>query len=132
MASSSILTSVKKSLGIEEDFTDFDPDIIMHINTALNILTQIGVGPAEGFQIEDSGSSWSDFISDKRLNMVKTYIYSKVKLIFDPPQMTSVTEYLKEIVRELESRLSYAVDPEDTFDKDGGVEKNDICNNASG
>lgn len=116
--SSSILTSVKKNLGIEEDCTEFDPDIAMHINTAFNILTQIGVGPTEGFQIEDSGSSWSDFINDnRRLNMVKTYIYAKVRLIFDPPQMTSVTECLKETIRELEARLSYEVDPPDTFNR---------------
>lgn len=129
--SNSILTSIKKNLGIDEDFTEFDPDIIMHINTALNILTQLGVGPTEGFQIEDSSAVWSDFLDYhyyKRLNMVKTYVTAKVRLIFDPPQMTSVIECLKETIRELECRLSYEVDPPDTFDKTGG-DKN-VCNST--
>lgn len=120
---SSILTSVKKTLGIEENYTDFDLDIITAINSAFNVLTQIGAGPKDGFQIEDSSSSWGDFTkNNKRLNMVKTYINAKVRLIFDPPQMTSVIECLKETCREMESRISYEVDPPDTFDDSGGDE----------
>lgn len=129
----SILTSIKKNLGIEEDFTEFDPDIIMAINTALNVLTQIGVGPRDGFQIEDSSAVWNDFLNYhyyKRLNMVKTYIIARVRLIFDPPQMTSVIECLKETCREFESRLSYEVDPLDTFDEEANDD--DICDNSSG
>lgn len=126
MSASSILLSVKKNLGIEEDFTEFDQDIVMHINTILNVLTQIGVGPSNGFQIEDASSSWSDFIDDQRLNMVRTYVYARVRLIFDPPQLTSVTECLKETIKELECRLSYAVNPPDTFDNKGG-EKDVLC-----
>lgn len=127
--SGSILTSIKKNLGIEEDYTEFDPDIIMAINTALNVLTQIGVGPKDGFQIEDSSASWNDFLNYhcyKKLNMVKTYVTARVRLIFDPPQMTSVIECLKETCRELESRLNYEVDPIDEEVKD------DVCNNSSG
>lgn len=121
---SSILTSVKKTLGIEDEYTDFDLDIIMAINTSLNSLTQIGVGPKNGFQIEDKSASWNDFIkNDKRLNMVKTYVNAKVRLIFDPPQLSSVTECLKETIREYESRISYEVDPIDTFDDSGGNNK---------
>lgn len=120
---SSILTSVKKTLGIEENYTDFDLDIITAINSAFNVLTQIGAGTKDGFQIEDSSSSWGDFTkNNKRLNMVKTYINAKVRLIFDPPQMTSVIECLKETCREMESRISYEVDPPDTFDDSGGDE----------
>lgn len=120
---SSILTSVKKTLGIEENYTDFDLDIIIAINSAFNVLTQIGAGPKDGFQIEDSSASWGDFTkNNKRLNMVKTYINAKVRLIFDPPQMTSVIECLKETCREMESRISYEVDPPDTFDDSGGDE----------
>lgn len=118
---SSILTSVKKTLGLEDEYTDFDLDIITAINSSLNSLTQIGVGPRNGFQIEDKSASWHDFINDnKRLNMVKTYVNAKVRLIFDPPQLSSVTECLKETIREYESRISYEVDPEDTFNDSGG------------
>lgn len=127
----SILTSVKKTLGLEENYTEFDLDIIMAINTAFNILTQIGAGPKDGFQIVDSSSSWEEFTkNDKRLNMVKTYVNAKVRLIFDPPQMTSITECLKEVCREMESRISYEVDPDDTFKDSGGDEDgwpNRIC-----
>lgn len=130
----SILTSIKKNLGIEEDFTEFDPDIIMAINTALNVLTQIGVGPKYGFKIEDSSAVWNDFLSvhdyKERLNMVKTYVTARVRLIFDPPQMSSVIECLKETCREFESRLSYEVDPSDTFDDEEGDE-NGIHSDAS-
>lgn len=133
--SNSILTSVKKNLGLEDDYTEFDPDIIMAINTSFDILGQLGLGPSEGFQIEDSSATWTDFLPNKktkRFNMVKTYVYAKVRLIFDPPQLTSVTECLKETIRELESRISYEVDPEDTFDtqNDGGDTSDDLCNNA--
>lgn len=124
----SILNSIKKNLGIEEDFTEFDPDIITHINTALNVLTQLGVGPTGGFQIDDSSATWSDFVTGERLNMVKTYITAKVRLIFDPPQMTSVIECLKETIRELECRLNYEVDPPDTFDDEVGDKH--VCNST--
>ena len=76
----SILTSIKKLLGITEEYDQFDPDIIMHINSVFMILTQRGVGPAEGFSIEDDIAVWTDFIQDiKKLESVKTYIYLKVR-----------------------------------------------------
>lgn len=122
MSSSSILTSVKKSLGLAEDMVEFDMDVIMAINTALNVLTQLGVGPENGFQIEDSSSIWSDFTGrqNKKLNMVKTYVYTKTRLIFDPPMSTSVQECMKETIRELEFRLMCEVDPK--FVEEGGDE----------
>lgn len=107
----SILTSVKKNLGIAEDYEHFDSDIIMHINSMLNVLTQIGVGPASGFSIEDKDAVWSDFIDDSRLNMVKSYVSIRVKLIFDPPQSSSAVEALTNIWKELEWRLGVTVDP---------------------
>ncbi len=128
--SSSILTSVKKNLGLSEEFTEFDSDIIMAINTAFNALYQIGAGPKNGFEIEDSSATWDDFSKDKRLNMVRTYVYAKVRLIFDPPQLSSVTECLKETIRELESRISYQVDPSDTFDDVGGEQNATIRNST--
>ena len=107
----SILTSIKKLLGIEEEYTQFDSDIIMHINTVFLNLTQLGVGPAEGFLIEDDSTTWYDFIGDSnQLQAVKTYVYLKVKLLFDPPLSSSVTESIDRIISELEWRLNVAVD----------------------
>jgi hypothetical protein len=99
-------------LGIEKEYTHFDQDIIMHINTVLSILTQIGVGPSTGFSIQDENAIWSDFVPvDPVLEPIKTYTYLKVKLIFDPPLSTAVTESYNRTISELESRISYAVDP---------------------
>lgn len=107
----SILTSIKKLLGIDEEYTQFDSDIIMHINTVFLNLTQLGVGPAEGFLIEDDSATWDDFIGDSsQLQAVKTYVYLKVKLLFDPPLSSSVTESINRIISELEWRLNVAVD----------------------
>lgn len=107
----SILTSIKKLLGIEEEYTQFDSDVIMHINTVFLNLTQLGVGPTEGFLIEDDSTTWDDFIGDSnQLQAVKTYVYLKVKLLFDPPLSSSVTESINRIISELEWRLNAAVD----------------------
>ena len=107
----SILTSIKKLLGIAEEYTQFDEDIIMHINTVFLNLTQLGVGPEEGFAIEDDVASWEDFINDNtQLQAVKTYVYLKVKLLFDPPLSSSVIESMNRMIAELEWRLNVAVD----------------------
>lgn len=107
----SILTSIKKLLGIAEDYTQFDPDIIIHINTALMNLNQIGVGPVEGFSIEDATSIWTDFVSDmNQIEGVKTYVYLKVKLVFDPPLSSAVIESYNRTIEQLEWRLNVAVD----------------------
>ena len=121
----SILDSVKKNLGLDPEFKEFDPDIIMAINTSLNVLMQLGVGSANGFCIEDNSKTWSDFIDDANLNMVKTYIFAKVKIIFDPPQISSVLECMKEIVREMECRINYQVDPPDAFENGGEEDEPD-------
>lgn len=105
----SILTSIKKLLGPGADYTQFDPDIIMHINTVFMSLNQMGVGPAEGFIIKDETSTWSDYIPDAdmlKVEGVKTYIYIKVKLVFDPPASSSVMEALTRQATELEWRLT--------------------------
>ena len=108
----SILTSIKKMLGIVEEYEHFDADLIMHINSVLSILTQLGVGPSEGFSIKDKTASWNDFLSDsKNLESVKSYVYLKVRLIFDPPLTSSVTEAINRMISELEWRISVAVDP---------------------
>ena len=107
----SILTSIKKMLGVAEDYTEFDEDIITHINSVFLNLTQLGVGPEEGFMIEDDTAAWEDFIDDSiKLQAVKTYMYLKVKLLFDPPLSSSVTESFKRMIAELEWRLNVAVD----------------------
>lgn len=102
----SILTSIKKLLGITEDCTDFDIDIVMHINSVFSVLTQLGVGPSEGFVIEDDKDTWDEYISDNpKLNMVKTYVYQKVRLAFDPPTNSTVLASLERMIQELEFRL---------------------------
>ena len=107
----SILISIKKLLGIEEEYTQFDNDIIMHINSVFLNLTQLGVGPAEGFLIEDDTATWEDFIGDSnQLQAVKSYMYLKVKLLFDPPLSSSVIESMNRMIAELEWRLNVAVD----------------------
>ena len=107
----SILTSVKKMLGIAEEYDHFDADLIMHINSVLTILGQLGVGPAEGFFIEDDEAEWTDFVPDMyNLQFIKTYVYQKVKLLFDPPQSASAIEALNRSISELEWRINAQVD----------------------
>lgn len=107
----SILTSIKKMLGITESYEQFDSDLIMHINSVLSILMQLGIGSSSGFVIEDKTSTWSDFIGDeKRLSLVKSYMHLKVKLLFDPPLGSAVMECYKAQIGEFESRLTMLVD----------------------
>ena len=113
----SILTSIKKLLGIAEEYEHFDNDIIMHINSVFMILTQLGVGPSKGFVITDSSASWDDFLPEdsKKLQAVKTYMYMKVKLMFDPPTSSAVMESMNRMISELEWRLNVAADPGDPW-----------------
>ena len=107
----SILISIKKLLGIEENYTHFDTDIIMHINSVLSILTQLGVGPSSGYTIKDANSVWDEFISDsKKLELVKTYVYLKVRLMFDPPSSSSAIDSMKQLISELEFRITIAAE----------------------
>lgn len=104
----SILTSIKKLLDVDENYTFFDNDIIMHINSVFMTLTQLGVGPSEGFYIKDKSTEWSEFISEpNKMQAVKTYIYLKVRLLFDPSSLGSSTlaAYERQI-QELEWRLN--------------------------
>ena len=108
----SILTSIKKLLGIAEEYTHFDTDLTMHINSVLSILTQIGVGPSEGFSIKDKNNVWEDFITeDSKLELVKSYTYMKVKLLFDPPLSSAAIESTNRLTSELEWRIHAATDP---------------------
>lgn len=108
----SILTDIKKLLGLDEDYTQFDLDIIIHINSALMVLNQIGVGPEEGFSISDKSKKWSDYLgTENNLEAIKIYIYLKVRLMFDPPTSSFVLEAMRREVTELEWRLMVKVDP---------------------
>jgi hypothetical protein len=108
----SILTSIKKLLGIAEEYTHFDADLIMHINSVFSILTQIGVGPPEGFSIKDESSVWGDFVPEKsKWELIKSYTYMKVKILFDPPLISSVIESMNRMISELEWRIQVAADP---------------------
>lgn len=103
----SILKSIKKLLGIPDDYEHFNTDLIICINTALAILTQLGVGPSGGFSISDDTAEWFDFIGEeKQLNDVVTYVHLKTKLIFDPPSASSVIDSYERILKELEYRIN--------------------------
>lgn len=107
----SILASVKKYIGIDPEQTDFDPDIIMHINSILTLnVRQLGVGPEEGFVITGDFETWKNFLSNNiLLESVKTYVGIKVKLIFDPPLSQAHITALEQQAKELEWRISISV-----------------------
>ena len=104
----SILTSTKKILGMTSDYTAFDLDVITHINSAFATMAQLGVGPSIGFMIEDETSKWEDFVGDniKLLNMAKTYVYLKVRYLFDPPTTSYHLNAVKDQIAEHEWRLN--------------------------
>lgn len=107
----SILTSIKKLLGITDEYTHFDQDIIIHINSVFMTLQQLGVGPNEGFYIEDGSSVWTDFIPESAiLNSVKSYIYLKVRLLFDPPTSSVAIDSINRIANEFEWRIHLAAE----------------------
>jgi hypothetical protein len=107
----SILISIKKLLSIDEEYTQFDTDIIIHINSVLMALTQIGVGPSDGFSITDEYATWEDFIGDKPyLNSVKSYMYLRVKLLFDPPLSSAAIDSITKLANEFEWRLQVAAE----------------------
>lgn len=112
----SILTSIKKMLGPTAEYEYFDPDIIMHINTAFMELNQLGVGPSEGFRIEDESTTWNEYIpeDDKRFEAVKTLIYLKVKLVFDPSSSSTILESMNRTIDRLEWRLNAAAEEKDS------------------
>lgn len=121
--SESILTSVKKLLGIQEECEEFDQDILVNINAAIFTLRQIGVGPVEGFTIIDKTQTFQDYLGGGNLEIpqVRMYLYLKTKLGFDPPSSSFVLESIKQMISEAEYRLNIQVDPKETFLlKEGG------------
>lgn len=108
----SIFKSIKSLLGPDADYDVFDPDILIFINGTISTLTQLGIGPSDGFVVTGEDETWSDFLGDyKDLESVKTYIYLKVKLVFDPPANSTVMNAYNETCKELEWRLNVAIDP---------------------
>lgn len=125
---SSILASVKKLLGLQEDYTVFDLDVIMYINAALATLKQLGVGPIDGFVITNYESVWSDFLGDEKgLNLVQPYVGLKVRMAFDPPATSFHLDAMKAQLSEYEYRITTYCDlrdwlpPTDVRVLDGGV-----------
>lgn len=107
----SILNDIKKMIGLDENYIVFDQDLIIHINSVFMILTQMGVGPEEGYRITGALNEWSEFTNDNLLmESVKTYIYQKVRLIFDPPQNSALLQAIQSSIKELEWRLNVAND----------------------
>lgn len=113
----SILTSVKQSLGLAEDYTVYDPELIMHINSVLGTLHQLGVGPDDGFEIADKTETWDHLLTnegalfpDKRLNPVKSYMYLRVKMLFDPPSVGYVVTSTEKMIEQAEWRITNAQD----------------------
>ena len=103
----SILDGTKHALNLASDYTPFDQDILLYINAVFSTLNQLGVGPELGFMIEDKDAVWSDFLEgDLRLNNVKTYVYLRVRMLFDPPTIGYLVEAMKEQIKELEWRIN--------------------------
>ncbi len=103
----SILSSTKKNLGIEPEYEAFDEDIMMHINSVFSTINQLGIGPVEGFFIQDASAVWDDFLADDpRYNSIKTYVFLRVRLLFDPPPTSFAIASMQEQIKELEWRLN--------------------------
>jgi hypothetical protein len=115
----SILISTKKILGISAEYTVFDLDVITHINSAFAIVNQLGLGPIDGFSIEDDTAVWSDIgLPQRQLSFVRTYIYLKTRILFDPPTLSYLVEAMNKQIQEHEHRMLYYVE---YFDCDNEV-----------
>lgn len=107
---SSILNDVKHALGLLPDDTAFDVDVIMHTNTAISELTQLGVGPVEGFRVTGPTEQWNQFADDPRISSVQSYIFLKVKLLFDPPTNGFTVAAYERQLQEMAFRINVVVD----------------------
>ena len=116
----SILKTIKQLIGCPDDFEQFDLDLIVHINSAFATLTQLGVGPKEGYRITGADNEWSEFEDDvQKLSLIKDYVYIKTRLLFDPPTSGSLMDSLKEQLKEMECRLYILYDPISEDDEKG-------------
>ena len=129
----SILLSVKKMLGMSEEFVQYDLDVIIHINTAIQTLNQLGVDIPDGFSVSDKSNTWSQYLIDQRCkkieSMIKNYIYMKVRILFDPPSNQSLTNALTESAKELEWRINQWLDFYE--DNEGGATWNTTMNSTT-
>lgn len=115
----SILDSTKKALGIADDYTAFDVDILMHINSVFSTLNQLGIGPEDGFAIEDNTATWTTYLAGElKKNSVKTYMYLRVRMLFDPPTTSFTQEAMKEQILEHEWRLNVVREGDEWTDPD--------------
>lgn len=106
----SILDNIKKMLGIASDNTDFDTDIIIHINSVFSTLRQLGIGPSKGYTISGKDSTWGEFIECSQVEDIRSYVYLRVRLLFDPPQNSFLVDSFKEQIKELEWRFTVTSD----------------------
>lgn len=103
----SILESTKKALGLHREIEDFDPELVMFINSAFAKLQQLGVGPSQGFEISGYDEVWDDFIQHKEmLNDVKVFVYLQVRFVFDPPSIATLNNALSEQLKEVTWRIN--------------------------
>ena len=124
--SDSILTSTKKILGIEEDYTAFDFEVMTQINSAFSTLNQLGVGPEQGFQIEDASATWDQLLGlNPKYNMVKTYVQLKVRLFFDPPQTSYLLQAYRDEIAQFEWRINVLREETDWVDPDPALPSED-------
>ena len=116
----SILISIRGRLGPSETYEHFDGDIIQEINTAFSVLHQLGVGPKQGFAIGDDSNEWNEFTENIIVqNMVRDYVYLSAKLVFDPPENSTLLQSMQKRKDELEQRLIIAVEfPNEEVDSD--------------
>ena len=116
----SILKTIKQLIGCPDDFEQFDSDLIVHINSAFATLTQLGVGPKEGYRITGVDNVWNEFEDDpQKLSLIKDYVYIKTRLLFDPPTTGSLMDSLKEELKEMKWRLYILYYPISEDDKKG-------------
>jgi hypothetical protein len=128
----SILKSTKKVLGVGPDDESFDDAIISHINVAFSDLHQLGVGPETGFYIEDETLEWDDYVDPyPQLSAVKTYIYLKVRLLFDPPQISFVLGALQKQIEEQGFRLNVAREATEWEDPNPPIIEEDLFDGAT-
>lgn len=108
----SILASVRKLVSAGSDSSDFDSDLLIHINSVFSILQQLGVGPETGFFITDDSATWEDYLGDDTayINLVKSYVAAKVRILFDPPVSSAVLDSLNRICSEFEWRANVAAE----------------------
>jgi hypothetical protein len=128
----SILLSTKKTLGIAPDYTAFDPDIIMHINTALSDLTDIGIGPSQGFVIADETALWADFLGDTiRYEAAKTWTWLKVRTLFDPPEGRYAIQATDGQLAQMLWRLNVNRENQEWVDPDPDIQEDTILSGGN-